>query len=70
MYVYDFACWAWTLKHIIDEIFCVEKGALEHMGISCFVERKSLDHMSIYIFVEREALEHMSYETFVLSMKL
>ena len=56
LYIYDFVFWAWTLKHIIDEMFCVERGALEHM--------------SIYICVEREALEHMSFATFVLIMKL
>ena len=27
-----FLCWAWTLKHMIDVMICVEKGALEHMG--------------------------------------
>ena len=55
-YVYDFMCWAWTLKHIIDEMFvssaryeaheylmfCVEKEALEHMRISCFLLSEKL----------------------------
>ena len=41
-------CCAWILNHIVDEMFCVERGALKHM--------------SIYIYVEREALEHMSEE--------
>ena len=41
---------------MIDEMFCVERGALEYM--------------SIYIFVEKEAIEHMSFETLVLSMRL
>ena len=27
-----FLCWAWTLKHMIDEMFCVERGALEHLS--------------------------------------
>ena len=40
-----------------DEMFCVEQGALGHMG-------------KLMIFVEQEALEHMSFQTFVLSMKL
>ena len=67
----DFMCWAWTLKHMIDEMFCVERGALEHMGkFMFFVEQEALEHMSTYICVEREDLEHMSFETFVLSMKL
>ena len=66
-------CWAWTLKHIIDEMFCVERGARSYgaQGYLMFcVEREDLEHMSIYICVEWESLEHMSYETFVLSMKL
>ena len=31
--IYVYAClgWAWTLKHVIDEMFCVERGPLEHM---------------------------------------
>ena len=41
-------CCVWDLNHIVDEMFCVERGALKHM--------------SIYIYVEREALEHMSEE--------
>ena len=44
------------MKHMIDEMFCVELGALEHL--------------STYICVEREALEHMIFETFVLRVKL
>ena len=38
--------WAWTLKHMIGEMFCVERGALEHMGklMFCF-EREALEHM-------------------------
>ena len=42
---------------MIDEMSCVERGALEHMG-------------KLMFFVEQEALEHMSFQTFVLSMKL
>ena len=47
----------WTLKQMIDEMFCVEQGSLEHMG-------------KLMFFVEQEALEHMRFQTFVLSMKL
>ena len=25
-------CWAWTLKHMIGEMLCVERGALEHVS--------------------------------------
>ena len=25
-------CQAWTMKHMIDVMICVELGALEHMG--------------------------------------
>ena len=32
MYVYVL-CWAWTLKHMIDEIICIEHKAPEHMKI-------------------------------------
>ena len=31
-YIYDFMCWVWTLKHILDKMFCVKRGALEHMS--------------------------------------
>ena len=41
---------------MINEMFCVEQEALEHM--------------STYICVEREALEYMIFETFVLNVKL
>ena len=41
---------------MIDEMFFIERGALEHM--------------STYICDEQEAPEHMSLETFVLIMKL
>ena len=70
-YIYVCLCWACTPKHMIDEMFCVEWGALEHMGKLMFcVEKEALEHMHTYIWVEREALEHMSLETFVLRMKL
>ena len=42
---------------MVDEMFCVEQGALEHMGKLMFC-------------VEQEALENMIFETFVLSVKL
>ena len=32
IYVYACLSWAWTLKHMIDDIFCVERGALEHLS--------------------------------------
>ena len=42
---------------MIDEMFCVEQGALEHMGELMFcVEQEALEHMSTYICVEQEAL--------------
>ena len=31
IYVYSCLCWAWTLKHMIDEMFCVEQGDLENL---------------------------------------
>ena len=69
--MYYFMCWAWTLEPIIDEMFCVERGALENMGKLMFcVEQESLENISTYIFVEGEDIEHMIFETFVLSMKL
>ena len=36
-YIYDFMCWAWTVKHHIDEMFCVEWEALKHMILDTFV---------------------------------
>ena len=38
-------CWVWNLKHMIDEMF--------------FVEREDLEHLSTYICVEHKVLEHM-----------
>ena len=32
IYVYACLCWAWTLKHMIDEMFSVEQRALEHLS--------------------------------------
>ena len=32
IYVYACLCWVWNLKHMIDEMFCVDKGALEHLS--------------------------------------
>ena len=40
-------CWAWTLKHMIDEMLCVEQEALEHMSTYICVEHKALEHMKI-----------------------
>ena len=47
------------MKHMIDEMFGVERGALEHMSNSGCIEQEYLEHMSIYSFVEHKALEHM-----------
>ena len=32
--IYVYACffWPWTLKHMIDEMFFVERGAMEHLS--------------------------------------
>ena len=71
IYIYVCLGCVWTLKHMIVEMFCVERGALEHMGKLVFcVEQEALEHMSTYICVKQEALEYMSFETFVLHMKL
>ena len=32
IYIYTCLCLAWTLKHMIDELFFVEQGALVHIG--------------------------------------
>ena len=32
IYVYACLCWAWTLKHMIDEMFCAECEDLKHMS--------------------------------------
>ena len=43
---------------MVDEMFCVEQGALEHMGKLMFcVEPEALEHMNTYICVEQEAHE-------------
>ena len=28
IYIYDFFCWVWTLKHMIDDMLCVEQEVL------------------------------------------
>ena len=45
--MYDFMCWEWTLKHMIDEMFCFERGALEHEYLNVCVEQEALEHMSV-----------------------
>ena len=40
-------CWTWTLKHIIDEMFCAEQEDLEHMITYICVDHKALEHMKI-----------------------
>ena len=56
---------------MVDEMFCVDRGAQEHMSKLMFcVEQEDLEHMITFNCVEREALEHMIFETFVLSIKL
>ena len=32
IYIYACLCWVWTLNHMIDEMFCVVRGDLEHMS--------------------------------------
>ena len=32
IYICTFLCWAWTLKHMIDEMFFVEREALENLS--------------------------------------
>ena len=46
MYIYVL-CWAWTLKHMINEMFCFEQEALEHMSTYICVKQKDLEHMKI-----------------------
>ena len=46
--MYNFMCWEWTLKHIIDKMFCVEQGAMAgHEYLNVCVERDALEHMSV-----------------------
>ena len=40
-------CWAWNLKHMIDEMFCVEREALEDMSTYICVEHKYMEQMKI-----------------------
>ena len=37
VYIYDWLCWAWTLKHMIDEMFCVGSGPWSTWSMRCFV---------------------------------
>ena len=47
MYIYVSLGWEWTLKHMIDEMFCFEQGPPEHMGKLMFcVEQEYREHMS------------------------
>ena len=72
--MYDFMCWAWTLKHMIDEMFCVEWGALEHMSIwmsvlskklwitwvfKCLCWARSSEAHVCLSYVKGEAMKHM-----------
>ena len=55
-------CWPSTLKHMIDEMFCVERGDMEHMDkLMFYVEKEGLEHMSTYICVERESMDLMHF---------
>ena len=41
-YVYDFMCWAWTLKHIIDEMFLLSARSEAHHEYLMFVLSEKL----------------------------
>ena len=60
IYVYIcWLCWAWTLKHMIDENFMLV-STLKHMIDEMFcVEREALEHMSTYICIQNKYLELM-----------
>ena len=67
MCVCVFLHWAWTLKQMIDDMFCVEREGLEHMsvyvvlskkllsiGVLCCVEQETLEHMNVYVVLSEE----------------
>ena len=59
IYVYACLCWEWTLKHMIDEMFCVEQGALEHL-IDCWIMlRKKLRSTWVLTFLLSEKLQNI-----------
>ena len=39
-YVYDFMCWAWTLMHIIDEIFVLSASSKAHEYLMFMLSEK------------------------------
>ena len=55
-YVYDFMCWALTLKHIIDEMFVLSGSSETHEYSMIFIEGEALEHMSILCLVLSEKL--------------
>ena len=46
-YVYDFMCWAWTLKDIIDEMFVLSASSEAHEYLMSCIEREAMENMSI-----------------------
>ena len=47
IYIYVSLGWASTVKHMVDEMFCVERRDLEHLGKLMFsLEQEALEHMS------------------------
>ena len=59
-YVYDSMCWAWTLKHIIDEIFVLSASSEEHEYLMFVLSEKIWSTRVFDVCVEQESLEHMS----------
>ena len=59
LYIYNLMCCAWTLNHIINEMFYVEQGALKHMGIWGFCwERSSGERECLYLCWVRSSVTH------------
>ena len=56
IYVYAYLCWAWTLKHMISEMFCAKWGALEHLSNWWIVLSEKLSSTLVLTFVLRKKL--------------
>ena len=39
---------------MIDEMFCFERGALEHEYLNVCVEQEALEHMSVYVVLRKK----------------
>ena len=59
-YEYDFMCWVWTQKHIMDEMFFFSAISEAHEYLMFVLSDKLWSTWVLDVCVEWEALENMS----------